>query len=226
MKIALVASRSSFSSLRRARRHGRARRRRHRRRGGAVPLRRMGRAAQKYVDGKGRVDYAAIDRAAFDKVFAAVAASSPKKSRTSTRPPPPSKAYYLDAYNVCVWKNVSSRLPKLKNVDSEKASFFYFTRFVVGGKEMNLSGSGERRSCARVQRCARALRAQLRLGRLSRSFRPTRSSPARVDEQLTREARKFVNEKRNVDFDAAARSSSCRTSSIGTRKTSAGEPTR
>src|ERR1700730_4163214 len=35
---------------------------------------------KKYVDGKGGVDYNAIDRGAFEKVFAAVAASSPKKN--------------------------------------------------------------------------------------------------------------------------------------------------
>ena len=83
----------------------------------------------KYVDSKGRVDYGAVDRAAFDKVVAAVAAPSSKKD----------KAFYLDAYNVLVWKYVLSRLPALKNVDSVKQSFFYDTKFVVGGEEMNLS---------------------------------------------------------------------------------------
>ena len=158
----------------------------------------------KYVDDKGRVDYNAIDRAAFDKVFAAVAASSPKKSPDKYASKDAQKAYYLDAYNVLAWKSVLMRLPKLKNVDSEKVSFFYFTKFSVGGDEMNLYDLENKIvrpqfKDARVHfalNCASGGCPQL----------PREAfTPAKVDEQLSREARRFCNEKRNVDFDPSTK---------------------
>lgn len=158
----------------------------------------------KYVDAKGRVDYNAIDRAAFDKVFAAVAASSPKKNPDQYPTKEAQKAFYLDAYNVLVWKNVLNRLPKLKNVDSEKVSFFYFTKFVVGGDEMNLYDLENK-----------IVRPQFKDARVHFALNCASGgcpelprdafTPARVDEQLSREAKKFCNEKRNVDFDAATK---------------------
>lgn len=159
---------------------------------------------KKYVDGKGRVDYNAIDRAAFDKVFAAVAASSPKKNPDKYPSKNAQKAFYIDAYNVLAWKNVLNRLPKLKNVDSAKISFFYLTKFVVGGDEMNLYDLENK-----------IVRPQFKDARMHFALNcasggcpqlpPEAFTPAKVDEQLSREARKFCNEKRNVDFDPATK---------------------
>src|SRR6201986_4827806 len=62
----------------------------------------------KYVDGDGRVDYAALGRegaAAFERVFAGVAASSPKKDPALYPRKTEREAYYLNAYNVLVWKS-------------------------------------------------------------------------------------------------------------------------
>jgi Protein of unknown function, DUF547 len=158
----------------------------------------------KYVDGKGRVDYNAIDKAAFDKVFAAVAASSPKKTPDKYPSPSAQKAYYIDAYNVLVWKNVLTRLPKLKNVDSEKVSFFYFTKFLVGGDDINLYDLENK-----------IIRPQFKDARVHFALNCASGgcpqlprdafTPEKVDEQLSREARKFCNEKRNVDFDPATK---------------------
>src|SRR4051812_7174332 len=50
---------------------------------------------KKYVDGKGRVDYNAIDKGAFEKVFAAVAASSPKKTPDKYPSKNAQKAFYI-----------------------------------------------------------------------------------------------------------------------------------
>jgi hypothetical protein len=159
---------------------------------------------KKYVDGKGRVDYNAIDKAAFDKVFAAVAASSPKKTPAQYPTQNAQKAFYLDAYNVLVWKNVLARLPKLKNVDSDKVSFFYFTKFIVGGDDINLYDLENKIvrpqfKDARVHfalNCASGGCPQL----------PREAfTPDKVDAQLSREARKFCNETRNVEFDAATK---------------------
>jgi hypothetical protein len=159
---------------------------------------------KKSVDDQGRVDYATIDRAAFEKVFAAVAASSPKKAPSQYPTRAAKEAYYLNAYNVLVWKNVLNRLPKLKNVDDQKVSFFFFTKFVVGGDEINLKDlEGD------------VVRPQFKDGRVHMALNcasggcpqlPREAfTPEKLDEQLDREARKFCNEKRNVDFDPATK---------------------
>jgi hypothetical protein len=162
------------------------------------------RLLKKNVDEKGRVDYNAVDKGELEKVFAAVAKSSPKRNPEQYPTVNAQKAYYLDAYNVIVWKNVISRLPKLKNVDSEKVSFFYFTKFVVGGDEMNLYDLENKvvRPTFKDARVHFALNcASGGCPRLPREA----FTPEKIEQQLTREARIFCNEARNVDFDAATK---------------------
>src|SRR4051794_2641532 len=70
---------------------------------------------KKYVDTKGRVDYGALkgsaaDLAKLEKVFAAVAATGPKSHPDQFPSKAAREAYYLDAYNIAVWKNVLGRL--------------------------------------------------------------------------------------------------------------------
>lgn len=159
---------------------------------------------EKYVDDQGRVDYEAIDKAAFEKVFAAVAASSPKKTPDQYPTTNAQKAYYLDAYNVLAWKDVLGRLPKLKNVDSEKVSFFYFTKFLVGGEAMNLYDLENKiiRPTFKDARVHMALNCASGGCPMLPRYAFT---PEKVDAQLSEQARKFCNEKRNVDYDAATR---------------------
>ena len=164
---------------------------------------------KKYVDDKGRVDYGRLkadagDMAMLEKVFASVAASSPASAPEKYPSKGAKEAYYLDAYNVCVWKNVLGRLPKLKNVDNEKISFFGLTKFSIGGKEMNL-----------VDLESKVVRPMFKDGRVHMALNcasggcpqlpPHAFLPKTLDEQLDKEARKFANEKRNVDFDAASK---------------------
>ncbi len=159
---------------------------------------------EKYVDDKGRVDYNAIDKAAFEKVFAAVAKSSPKKDPDKYPTKEAQKAYYLNAYNVLAWKDVLGRLPKLKNVDAEKVSFFYFTKFPVGGEELNLYDLENK--IVRPQFKDARVHFALNCASGGCPMLPREAfTPQKVDEQLTREAKKFCNEKRNVDFDAATK---------------------
>ena len=163
----------------------------------------------KYVDGKGRVDYNKLkndpaDMKKLDGLFAAVAATGPKTHPEQFKTRGAKEAYYLDAYNILVWKNVLSRLPKLSNVDKEKASFFFFTKFVVDGKEVNLKDlEGD------------VVRPQFKDARVHMALNCASGGcpqlpnyafmPAKVDEQLSNEARKFCNEKRNVDFNPSTK---------------------
>lgn len=164
---------------------------------------------KKYVDDKGRVDYNKLkgdagDMAKLERLYASVAASSPKSAPDKYSGKSAEKAYYINAYNVIVWKNVLGRLPKMNNVDKEKSSFFYFTKFVVGGQEINLYDLENK-----------IVRPQFKDGRTHMALNCASGGcpllpryaflPGKVDEQLSGEARKFVNEKRNVDYDAAAK---------------------
>lgn len=156
------------------------------------------------VDDKGRVDYNAVDRGELEKVFAAVAASSPKKQPDKYPGSNAEKAFYIDAYNVLAWRNVISRLPKLKNVDSEKVSFFYFTKFLVGGEELNLYDLENKIVRPRFKDARMHMALNCASGGCPMLPRDA-FTPANVDEQLSREARRFCNEKRNVDFDAGTK---------------------
>jgi hypothetical protein len=162
------------------------------------------RLLKQFVDDKGRVDYNAVDKEALEKLFAAVARSSPKRNPELYPTKDAYKAFYLDAYNVLVWKNVLTRLPKIKNVDSEKVSFFYFTKFVIGGDEMNLYDLENKV----VRPTFKDARVHFALNCASGGcpLLPREAfTPDKVEEQLSREARRFCNEKRNVDFDAATK---------------------
>jgi hypothetical protein len=166
----------------------------------------------KYVDDQGRVDYGRLkgtpeDLARFERVFAAVAASSPKKTPAKYPTKEARLAYYLDAYNVLVWKNVLGRIgpgSKFTNVDKEKISFFYSTEFLVGDDKLNLLDLENK-----------IIRPTFKDGRVHMALNcasggcpmlPREAfTPDKVDQQLSREARKFVNEPRNVSFDAATK---------------------
>jgi hypothetical protein len=165
---------------------------------------------KKYVDTKGRVDYGALkgsaaDLAKLEKVFAAVAATGPKSHPDQFPSKAAREAYYLDAYNIAVWKNVLGRLgPKFNNVDKEKISFFYSTEFIFDGTPMNLLDLEKK-----------VIRPMFQDGRVHMALNcasggcpqlPQHAfTPSGLDDQLSAEARKFCNEKRNVDFDPATK---------------------
>ncbi len=164
---------------------------------------------KKYVDGKGRVDYNALkgnadDVAKLEKLQNAVASLGPTKNPAAYKTKWDKLAFYIDAYNISVWKNVLGRLPKLTNVDKEKISFFFSTKFSVDGKAINLRDlEGD------------IIRPQFKDGRVHMALNCASGgcpqlpnyafTPAKLDEQLSAEARKFVNEPRNVSFDPATK---------------------
>ncbi|MEO6954021.1 MAG: DUF547 domain-containing protein [Polyangia bacterium] len=165
------------------------------------PTARWNALLEKNVDTEGRVSYDRVDKAEVDKLYASIAASSP----TTSADYPTAKAkeaYYLNAYNVLVWKNVLDRLPKLKSVDDAKLSFFVFTKFEVGGKAISLKDLES--DIIRPQFKDPRVHMALNCASAGCPALPREAFTAdRLDEQLDREVRKFVGEKRNVDYDAA-----------------------
>ena len=158
----------------------------------------------KYVDDRGRVDYQrlkadAADMQSLERLYAQVAAQKldalPSKGAR--------EAFLINAYNVCVWKSVIERLPKLKSVNDEKTSFFYFTKFIVAGKEINLYNlEGDQ-----IRPVFKDPRVHMALNCASASCPelPAQAfEPKKVDAQLDREAKKFVTADRNVHYDAAS----------------------
>ena len=83
---------------------------------------------KRYVDDVGRVDYAAVDRPRLEGLYAAVAATGPGKDPDKYPTAAAREAYYLNVYNVLVWKGVLDRLPGLRSVGQQRTRFFYLTR--------------------------------------------------------------------------------------------------
>jgi hypothetical protein len=156
----------------------------------------------KYVDGDGRVDYARIratpdDRRSVEKLYAQVAATQleqyPQKAAK--------EAFYLDAYNLIVWKNVLDNSPKMVNEGLYK---FFRRDYIVAGKDTDLDGLEKK-----------IIRPTFKDGRVHMALNCASGGcpklpaeafmPDKVNAQLDREARKFCNETRNVRLDAGAK---------------------
>lgn len=161
---------------------------------------------RKYVDRKGRVDYARLrgraeDTAKLEKLYAQVG----RQRLDALRDKNAKLAFLINAYNVCVWKNVLMR-PTLKALDdkAKQTEFFDGTSFLVAGQEVSLNQLETREVRERFQdprvhmalNCASGGCPQLP----NEAF-----MPAKVQAQLDREVRKFCNEERNVKYDPASK---------------------
>jgi hypothetical protein len=174
----------------------------------AFPFETWNELTAKYVDDKGRVDYGKLkandDMKKLEQLFAAVAGTGPRIHPEQFKTKAAKEAYYIDAYNILVWKDVLMRFPKLSNVDKEKASFFFFTKFVVDGKEINLKDlEGEV-----IRPTFKDPRVHMALNCASGGcpMLPNYAFvPGKIEEQLEAEVRKFVAEPRNVSFDATTK---------------------
>ena len=171
---------------------------------GTFPAKDWGQLLQRYVDREGRVDYAALkasteDRRRLDQLVKYIAEISPAKAPASF-PSDEAKVYYLNAYNVLVWKSVVDRIgrvPPFTNVDADKEAFFYRTKFSVGGEALSLS---ELEGKVIRPRFADP-RVHMALNCASGGCPVLPREPFAADKldlQLVREARRFCNEARNV----------------------------
>ncbi len=160
---------------------------------------------KKYVDEQGRVDYFALkqgpDALAVERLYAAIAATGPQKTPALYPGRDAALAYFLSAYNVLVWKNVIDRIPKMKQVNEGLYSFFRNPDFQVDGREVDLDELEKK-----------VIRPMFKDGRIHFALNcasggcpklPREAfTPENVQAQLEREARRFCNEQRNVDYDA------------------------
>ena len=156
----------------------------------------------RYVDGKGRVDYDAIDRAAFAtsvrrrRRLVAEAAPRPvsdprrqesvlprrlQRAGVEERPVAPAAA--------------EERRPR-------QALLLLLRPSSSSAARRSTSTTSRTRSCARSSRTRASTSRSTARRAAARSCRPRRSRRPSSTQQLTAEAAKFCNEKRNVDFDA------------------------
>ncbi|TAK30143.1 MAG: DUF547 domain-containing protein [Myxococcaceae bacterium] len=173
----------------------------------SFPLSEYDRLLHRFVDsdGLGRVDYRGLrrDRAALDRVLAFVAQAGPSARPELYPSENHRKAFFIAAYNASVWRNVIDRAP-LSDIGAVRLSFFYSTRYVIDGAEINLKDLEDQR----VRAAFHDARVHFALNCASAGCPrlPNEAfAPERLDAQLDREARRFCNEPRNVRVDPAAR---------------------
>lgn len=167
--------------------------------GGAFPFADWEALLQRHVSEEGRVAYAAIDRRDVETLYARIAGSSPANRPEQYPSDSARKAYYLNTYNVLVWKGVLDHLTETFSVGQSKAQFFYLTKYMIGGESLSLYTLENDIVRARFKdpRVHMALNcASVGCPRLSR----TAYVPDRVEEQLEQDARRFVAEPRNVQY--------------------------
>jgi hypothetical protein len=168
----------------------------------------------RYVDGQGRVDYAAAheDRSDLDRYLAAIAASSPDSDPNTFATDDERLAYWINAYNAWVIAMVLEAWPidSVLDVDNPlgwidaRAGFFLLQRVTVGGERMSLLSLEndiirKRFDEPRVHFALNC--ASKGCPRLPREA----FSPVRLSEQLEREAQRFLYEDRNACVDDDAR---------------------
>lgn len=156
---------------------------------------------EKHVDEEGRVDYAGLrrERQRLERFVSLIGAVGPERRPELFPSREDRLAYWINAYNALVLFNVIER-PSLRSVNDDKKSFFYFTRFPLDGREINLydlendvirRGFGEPRvhfalNCA-SRGCPRLPREPFRA--------------ASFEAQLDRETTRFLHEPRNVALE-------------------------
>lgn len=172
---------------------------------GAFPFAEYDALLKKYTDAEGRVDYAALkagDAAAVERLYAYLAATGPTLTPALYGSKDAALAYYLSAYNVLVWKNVIDSLPGLKQVDQGLYKFFRSPDFKVDGKEVDLN-TLEKKVILKTFRDGR-IHFALNCASGGCPRLPQEAfTPEGLQAQLTREAKLFCSEARNVSYDAA-----------------------
>lgn len=162
----------------------------------AQPLDAWQRVLERFVDDAGRVDYRALERDSADlKRFAAwVHATGIERQPL---------AYHLNAYNALALYNVLERGVPASLDGLEKLRFFVLREFDLGGRRLSLYAYENdvirRFGDARIHFALNCMAASC--PRLPRA--PFRAEG--LDAALEREARRFLNEPRNVHVNAATR---------------------
>ena len=170
---------------------------------------------QRFVDGRGRVDYAALkaDPSALDGYYDLIAAHTPDTDPQLFPDQNSRLAFWINAYNTAVMKTVIThypitsvsdvRPPPLLSLISEQSGFFYFQRLIFGAETLNLYDLEHK--IIRQRFADPRIHFAINCASLGCPKLPTEAfQPERLQLQLERETRRFLNEERNLRIDDVA----------------------
>ncbi len=166
----------------------------------AAPEKAWGNVLARFVDEKGRIDFAgcARDPADLEAAVANVARVSPASAASSFPTREAVLAYYLNAYNALAMYNVEQAgiPPELNSI---KVKFFYRTKFEIGGRRLSLYELENK-----VVRPMGDPRVHFALNCMVRGCPRLPREPFhadRLDAELEAVAQYFFNEERNVKLE-------------------------
>ncbi|MFQ5702223.1 MAG: DUF547 domain-containing protein [Acidobacteriota bacterium] len=164
---------------------------------------------ERFVDDRGLVDYEGLarDRAIFDRFIKSIETVSPRTDPDLFPTRNDAFAYYINAYNVMVFKGVLDRGPEKESVWSGLVSglnFFVRMKIRIGGQTMSLKSLED--SVIRGQFKDPRVHAALNCASLACPRLPREAFlPERLDEQLDAAMKEFINEDRNCHVDREKR---------------------
>ncbi|MCP4343392.1 MAG: DUF547 domain-containing protein [Desulfobulbaceae bacterium] len=170
------------------------------------------RLLEKYVDEKGRVDYRKLleNQEDLDHFYSQIATYSPDSHPYLFPDENAQLAYWINSYNSTVIKGVvlyypiesvtDVAPPKLLFFLPSKSGFFFFQRFTYGGVEASLYYLENR--VVRSRFFDPRFHFALNCASMSCPQLPRKPFyPETLDEQLNKEAAKFINSNNNVRYD-------------------------
>jgi hypothetical protein len=166
---------------------------------GADPEKAWANHLSRFVDDKGRMDYAGMakDPADLETYLAYIAKVSPESRPEMFATAEARLAFDINAYNALAMYDVlRSNLPP--DLNEVKVTFFYKNRFELGGRYISLYALENR-----VIRPMGDPRVHVALNCMARGCPRLPREPftaAELDRQLDRQAREFFNETRNVEL--------------------------
>jgi hypothetical protein len=152
-----------------------------------------------YVDGEGKVDYAALkqDRGRLDTFVALLAEVGPETREDLFPRREDRLAFHINAYNAFTMFNVLNRYPDIETVYADKVDFFGLTFFKMDGGRTNLNDLEQKLIRPRYKEP----RVHFALNCASAScpvLPNTFFDPDKLEDQLKAETDKFLHEPRNV----------------------------
>ncbi len=158
------------------------------------------------VDARGLVDYEALrrDPALLDRYLGALSVTSPETAPALFPTREHRLAYWINAYNACVMKQVVAEdiRDSVGSSTAKQLAFFVTTRFVIGGETISLKAMED----SKVREAFGDARAHFALNCASGGCPRLRAEAFRgetLDAVLEDVSREFVAEERNVRIDAA-----------------------
>jgi len=166
---------------------------------GADPEKAWASHLSRFVDEKGRMDYAGManDPGDLETYLAYIARVAPKSQPEMFPTTEARLAFCINAYNALAMYNVLRSNPP-SDLNAVKVTFFYKNRFELGGRYISLYALENQ-----VIRPMGDPRVHVALNCMARGCpRLPREpfAPAELDRQLDRQAREFFNETRNVEL--------------------------